>query len=134
MSFYKRDNEELLVAPNFVRGPGFDLFAESHAEHTYPVDGWYWFDNLDAAMAALQTPTNILTISPVQAKIALHRAGLLTAVESMIAAADIETQLAWSEATSFNRNSPILTSMAAALGLSETQLDNLFTTALTIQV
>ena len=54
MPFYKRENDELLVAPNFVRGPGFELRAESHADHIYPVGGWYWFDTLDdAAYAAL---------------------------------------------------------------------------------
>lgn len=52
MPFYKRENDELLVAPNFVIGPGFELRAETHADHTYPVEGWYWFDHLDAAMTA----------------------------------------------------------------------------------
>jgi hypothetical protein len=53
MPFYKRENDELLVAPNFVRGPGFDLFAEVHHEFQYPVHGWYWFETDDEASAAL---------------------------------------------------------------------------------
>ena len=134
MPFYKRDGEELLVAPNFVRGPGFDLFEETHADNVYPVDGWYWFENLDRAMTALVTPTAVLTISPVQAKIALHRVGLLETVEAMIAGADVETRLAWAEATGFSRNSPILLGMAGALGLTEQQLDELFALAASITV
>lgn len=53
MPFYKKENEELLVAPNFVRGPGFDLFAEVHHEFEYPVHDWYWFDTDQEAEAAL---------------------------------------------------------------------------------
>ena len=53
MPFYKRENDELLVAPNFVIGPGFELRVEAHADHTYPVEGWYWFETDEAAYAAL---------------------------------------------------------------------------------
>ena len=132
MSFYKRDSEDLLVAPSFVRAPTYDLFAENHTEYTYPVDGWYWHDTLDAAMATMQT--SAVTITPLQAKIALHRAGLLETVESMIAGADIETQLAWKEATGFERSSALLNGMAAALGLTTAQLDDLFAAAALIRV
>lgn len=44
--FYKLDGG-LLYGPNFVFGPyqTYELRRETHTEHTYPVDGWYWFDN-----------------------------------------------------------------------------------------
>ena len=132
MSFYKRDGEELLVAPNFVRAPTFDLFAEDKDTYTYPVEGWTWYDTLDQAMAGMQSVA--VTITPLQAKIALHRAGLLTTVEAMIAAADIETQLAWTAATGFERSSTLLNGMATALGLSTQQLDDLFASASQITV
>ena len=127
MSFYKRDGEELLVAPNFVRAPTFDLFAETYAENTYPIEGWYWFDTLDEAMTAMQTTS--VSISPVQAKIALHRAGLLETAEAMVAASGVEAQLAWTSATAFERDSALLNGMATAMGLTSQQLDDLFTTA-----
>jgi hypothetical protein len=132
MSFYKRDGEELLVAPSFVRGPGFDLFAETHAENTYPIEGWYWFDTLDEAMAAMQTTS--VSISPVQAKIALHRAGLLETAEAIVAAAGVESQLAWASATAFERDSTLLNGIAAAMGLTSSQTDNLFAAAALIRV
>ena len=127
MSFYKRDGEDFLTAPNFVRGPGFDLFAEDKDTYIYPVDGWVWYDTLGQALAGLRSMST--TISPLQAKVALHRAGLLTTVEAMVAAGDTETQLAWANATEFTRTSPLLNGMAEALGLTSEQLDDLFTVA-----
>lgn len=55
MPFYKREKDELHVAPLFVAGPGFELTAESKYQHSYPVEGWYWFETLDEAMAALKS-------------------------------------------------------------------------------
>jgi hypothetical protein len=44
--FYKQDESgEILHAPNFVYGAAYELLKESHAEHEYPVDGWYWFNS-----------------------------------------------------------------------------------------
>ena len=42
--FYKL-GDELLYAPNVVYAPGFTLQAASHADYTYPQDGWHWFDS-----------------------------------------------------------------------------------------
>jgi len=52
--FYKRDPDggELLFAPNAVYGPGFTLLADQHAEYSYPVDGWVWFESREAAAEA----------------------------------------------------------------------------------
>ncbi len=51
-AFYKKENNELLIAPNFVAASDFELWSEHHAEYTYPVSGWYWFENdADARMA-----------------------------------------------------------------------------------
>src|SRR5512135_3326926 len=81
MPFYKRNGDELLSAPNFVHGPGFDLDATLHTTYTYPVDGWYWFDTLDAALAGI--PRASATITPLQAKLALLNAGLLDQVNTL---------------------------------------------------
>ncbi len=53
MSFYKRENGSLLEAPNFVIGPGFELYADQREGKTYPIKGWWWFDTVDEACAAL---------------------------------------------------------------------------------
>ena len=48
--FYKKHEEELLSGPT-VYGPqgSFTLLKENKNEHTYPVDGWYWFDSEEEA-------------------------------------------------------------------------------------
>ena len=43
--FYKLDGEVLLYGPNFVLNANYELRKETHTDHTYPVDGWYWFDS-----------------------------------------------------------------------------------------
>lgn len=47
--FYKRNDADLLFGPNFVSHPEFELLRELKDEYDYPVDGWYWFDDEDAA-------------------------------------------------------------------------------------
>ena len=41
--FYKLDGD-LLFGPNFVLNANYELRKETKDEHTYPVDGWHWFD------------------------------------------------------------------------------------------
>lgn len=42
--FYKIDGE-LLYGPNFVLNANYELRSETHNQHSYQVDGWYWFDS-----------------------------------------------------------------------------------------
>ena len=51
MSFFKYDNGSLLEGPNFVLNAEYELRAETKDQHTYPVDGWSWFDTLEEAKA-----------------------------------------------------------------------------------
>jgi len=55
MAFYKLDNE-LLEAPNFVHGFGYDLNLITKDTYTYPVDGWYWFDTIEEARIFFNIP------------------------------------------------------------------------------
>lgn len=69
------------------------------------------------------------SVSAMQAKVALSRAGLLTQVQTWINGQDAETQLIWNSAPTFSRNSTLLANAAAALGLTSAQVDALFATA-----
>jgi hypothetical protein len=71
-------------------------------------------------------------VSRFQAKAALSAAGLLPAVEAALADADPIAQLAWAEAIEFRRNSPTILGLAAALGLTSAQVDDLFHAAAAI--
>lgn len=50
MPFFKRENNQIYTAENFVKHKDYELTKENKNQHTYPVDGWYWFENLDDAM------------------------------------------------------------------------------------
>lgn len=68
------------------------------------------------------------TITRTQARLVLHRAGLLTEVLKVIEAGGVEAQI-WYEAAEWNRSSPVLAGMAQALGFTDEQVDNLFRAA-----
>lgn len=71
------------------------------------------------------------SVSRFQARAALLLAGLLDEVEAMMAAPGTPAlaKIAWQDAQEFRRTSPTVLSMAGALGMSDAQLDDLFTTA-----
>lgn len=48
--FYKLDGI-LLYGPNFVLNATYELRKETKDQHTYPTDGWYWFDTEEEAYA-----------------------------------------------------------------------------------
>ena len=73
------------------------------------------------------------SVSRFQARGALHLAGLLETVETAMATStDKMAQLAWTDAQEFRRESPTILAISAALGMTDEQLDNLFTIAATI--
>lgn len=74
-----------------------------------------------------------MVCSRFQAKAALHLAGLLPSVEAAIAQADPVTRIAWAEAVEYRRTSPTILALAAALELSDEQVDDLFRTAMQIE-
>lgn len=51
--FYKLDGECFLFGPNFVLNKDYELHRETHNQHTYPIDGWSWFDSEDQAKSVL---------------------------------------------------------------------------------
>lgn len=136
MPFYKKEGNDLLCAPTSVLGPGFDLQAETKDQHEYPIDGWYWYDTLDAAMLAMATPPEIVSVTMRQARLALLHAGKLAAVETVIAtlpspqkeAAKIE----WEYANTVDRVSTLTSLLGSAAGMTEAEMDSLFAVAATL--
>lgn len=124
MSFFKSpDNRVHDIEPEFafVLPPGSVPISEAEAAAL--------IEQFVPAPAVPQAVTRF------QARAALHQAGLLEQAQSLMA--DPQTpmlaRLAWSDALEFRRQSPMVLSMAAALGLSEQQLDGLFTVAAVIE-
>ena len=43
------DDGALLFGPNYVMNKQYELHKGQHETYTYPIDGWKWFDDEDAA-------------------------------------------------------------------------------------
>jgi len=72
------------------------------------------------------------SVSMRQARLALSQSGLLATVNAAMSAASEADQIEWEYATTVERYSPLVLNMAAALSLTETQLDDLFRLAGTL--
>ena len=46
--FYKYESEQLLFGTT-VLNLDYTLTVENRDDHTYPVDGWYWFESASLA-------------------------------------------------------------------------------------
>lgn len=69
-------------------------------------------------------------VSRFQARAALYMAGLLELVETAIAnSGDRLMQIAWADAQTFERGSPTVARVAAAINLKPAQIDELFAVA-----
>ena len=134
MAFYKKENEELMVAPNFVRSPNYDLLSENQSDYDYPVDGWYWFESLDEALLHFAAKVPTQGVSPRQIRQAMNRVPygegtLRDAVESAIASANQDLKDWWLYSTIFDRDNHQVQVMANALGVSTKELDDLWALA-----
>ncbi len=61
-----------------------------------------------------------------QARIALHRAGLLDDIETLIKTLDKEAQLEWEFALTVQRNHPLISIIKQVKGLTDEQIDDMF--------
>jgi len=67
--------------------------------------------------------------SPSQMRLTLHRAGLLSMVQT-IADSDPEASIVWEYATTIVRDSPFISALSAESGLTNQEIDNLFLTTM----
>ena len=76
----------------------------------------------------VETP---LQCTPAQMRLTLHRAGLLSTVQA-IADSDPEASIVWEYATVIIRESPFISALSVASGLTDDQIDALFYEAMTV--
>lgn len=62
--FYKNDNGTLLHARDCVLSSDYELRRETRDTHTYPVDGWQWFESEDEARVHFNLPPADLSQQP----------------------------------------------------------------------
>lgn len=82
--------------------------------------------------APVAVPAPIPTVSAWQIRKGLNASGLRDAVEAAVAAADQDTQDAWQYAKEFERDHPLVKSLAAGLGKTDTEIDALFALSATL--
>lgn len=120
--------------------PSYDAATQRVDQVAPALDGDTWRQQwtvvtLSEAERRARIPS---VVSRKQARMALVLSGVtLTAVQSAIDAITDSTeralaQIAWDDAVEFRRDDPFLISMAAALSLTESQLDDMFTLAATL--
>jgi len=47
--FYKLLEDGTVSYGQFVQSVDYELISDFHNDYTYPIDGWYWFDNVTDA-------------------------------------------------------------------------------------
>ena len=130
MPFYKKLDGQL-VASDFVDGPGYTLSEAGRNDQSYPVDGWYWFADLDAAMAGITASTSG-SVTMRQASLALLNAGLLDDVESLVATLPRAYQIEWERASVVQRDNQLVEIVRQQQGMTSGQIDDLFALAATL--
>lgn len=70
--------------------------------------------------------------TPFQGRVSLSEAGLLSQAEATVNNSDDKTKFAWEYALVWNRSSDMIKNLSVALGLTDTQIDDLFKKAQTI--
>jgi len=51
--FYKSNQETYIYAPTKVTAPNYTLDVTIPSAHTYPIDGWVYYDDINTALTAL---------------------------------------------------------------------------------
>ena len=87
---------------------------------------------ITAALAAIDAPAPVASVTPRQARLALLGAGALDQVEAAVKAAGGATLITWEYASAFERHDPLITAIGSQLNMSEAQIDALFAQAATL--
>ncbi len=128
MPFYKKEGESFLSA-EIISFPDKTLSIDTKIAYTFPVDGWYWFDTLDAAISFYANQTTVPVINSVQVRLQLNTIGARQAVEAYVAAASQDIKDWWEFSLHFARDNLMLIEAATQIGLTTEQLDLFFVEA-----
>lgn len=127
MKYYKIDNKNVVTQVQPYNENGFK-------STTYEVVCGM-IDNLDGSFSSpAPTPAPIPShVTMRQARLALLQSGLLQTVTDAIATGTDEAmKIEWEYATEVKRDWPSLVALAGSLGMTDADLDNLFTLAATL--
>lgn len=110
-----------------------NLFSKDYASRFIrcPIEvntGWLYDGEL---FTAPPTPPAVIpqTVTMRQARLALHNAGYLATVNAAISSAGAEAMIEWEYSSIVDRNKALVAQMQVVLGLTDTEIDELFVTA-----
>lgn len=114
------------ASENDIEAHGRELFSRAVAGEFGAVEEY-----------SAPAPTIPTSLTPRQAKLALLSAGLLDDVDAAIeaipdAATKRVAQIEWEYAQEVRRDWPLLNAVAAGMGMTDAQIDDLFTLAATL--
>jgi len=124
-----------------MRGTRCANVVEAEGE---PAEGGPWLDvtgkvvgpgctTPDGGATWLPATAQVAEVTPRQARLALAAAGKLAAVDAAIGAlsepARTQARITWDYSTMVQRDNPVLLALAAALGMTDAEVDALFAAA-----
>lgn len=139
MPHFYRFRDNVLEKASTVWAPGYTLDVATWDPEAQPPDDWVLLDDDDTAMAhfGLTPPERIPVreVSRFQVRAALYQMGILDQVDQFVEQhADPIVQLAWKEGTGFSPDSQVVRQMAAAFGLTDQDVENIFRLARSISL
>jgi len=127
---------KLIIQNNRIAGTATDAYTGPDAYIDAPADfdlermGDYVFEG---GTVSIPPPGVPQSVTMRQARLALHAAGLLAGVDAAIAAMPepdkTQAQITWEFAATVDRQFGMVPALAAAMGMTETQIDDLFIAA-----
>ena len=130
---------KLIIQNNSIAGTATDAYEGPDVFITAPDDfdiarlGEYVITD---GVPSIQPPGVPQSVTMRQARLALHAAGLLTLVDAAIASMPepdkTTAQITWEFAATVDRQFGMVPTLAAALGMTAAQIDDLFTLAATL--
>lgn len=113
-------------------GTQMQMLRDDAAAFGTPLDDYEdMIADIESKIVPYEPPPTVVpsVITMRQARLALHGSGLLDDVEAAVTAADKAAQIEWEYASELHRDWPTLVGLAAALGLTDAQIDDLFIAA-----
>jgi hypothetical protein len=123
--FYKKQNNEIQYAPNYIEGNGYILISSEKDIYEYPVDGWYWFNSeILANDFFVNDSKNFVTQR--QLRLGLLQSGIDPDTITAMLSSNKESLIEWNYATTIDREHPLVSQLGLALGKTSKEIDDLF--------
>jgi hypothetical protein len=123
------DGDGVQVKCHSYDGTQMAMFRDDAAAFGTPLDDYEdMIADIESKIVPYvpQPPVVPTVVSMRQARLALYGAGLLDQVNALVASSTPDVRIEFEYATELRRDWPTLVALAAGLGLTDAQIDNLF--------